>query len=91
MGSLANSFYGFSRDGGVDDIAGIWISNSDAAGIGFDNLKHDVASNVPPPSATPEPSAGALMLVGLGALAGAHGVVDGPALASPRRGRTALR
>jgi hypothetical protein len=68
VGSLANSFYGFSRDGGVNDIAGISIWNTDAAGIGFDNLKHDVASNVPPPSAIPEPSAGAFMLAGLGAL-----------------------
>lgn len=81
VGSLANSFYGFSRDGGVNDIAGISIWSNDAAGIGFDNLKHDVASNVPPPSAIPEPSTYALMLAGLGVLGwGAR-----------RRGQTAPR
>jgi PEP-CTERM motif len=65
VGSLANAFYGFSRDGGVKDIAGISIWNDDAAGIGFDNLKHDVVSDVPMPG-VPEPETYALMLAGLG-------------------------
>jgi len=34
--------YGFTRDGGVNDIAGISIHNDDLRGIGFDNLCHDV-------------------------------------------------
>jgi hypothetical protein len=49
--SLADDFYGFSRDGGLQDIAGVSIYNNDPAGIGLDNLKHDVVS-----TATPEPS-----------------------------------
>jgi hypothetical protein len=34
--------YGFRRVGGVQDIAGITIHNDDPAGVGFDNLCHDV-------------------------------------------------
>jgi hypothetical protein len=67
LGSLANAFYGFSRDAGVKDIAGISIYNSDAAGIGFDNLKHDVAGV--PDNGIPEPATSALIGIGLGALA----------------------
>ena len=63
VSGLANSFYGFQRDGGVQDIAGISIYNDDTAGIGFDNLKHDVVSTVP---GIPEPGTYALMLAGLG-------------------------
>ena len=65
VSGLANSFYGFSRDGGARGIAGISIANNDLAGIAVDNLKHDVESNVPPPSAVPEPSTYALLLAGL--------------------------
>ncbi len=43
---LANAFYGFQRDGGVADIAGISVHDDDLGGIGFDNLKHDVAGVV---------------------------------------------
>ena len=64
LSGLADSFYGFSRDGGVKDIAGISIWNDDGGGIGFDNLKHDVKSDVQP--GIPEPSTYALMLAGLG-------------------------
>ena len=34
--------YGFRRVGGVNDIAGISVHNDDPAGLGFDNLCHDV-------------------------------------------------
>jgi len=68
VGGLADAFYGFSREGGTFDIAGISIFNDDAAGIGFDNLKlkHDVKSE----GTVPEP--GTVLLVGaaLASLAG---------------------
>lgn len=52
VGNLANAFYGFSRDGGVQDIAGISIWNDDGGGIGIDDIIHDAESNyVPLPSA----------------------------------------
>ena len=66
LGGLSNTFYGFSRDGGLQDIAGISIWNDDGGGIGFDNLKHDVKSTVVP--GIPEPSTYAFMLAGLGVL-----------------------
>jgi hypothetical protein len=59
VSGLAEAYYGFSREGGIKDIRGISIWNNDEAGIGFDNLKHDVRSNVP------EPESYALMLAGL--------------------------
>lgn len=62
--NLANDFYGFSREGGVQDIVGITIYNNDGGGIGFDNLKHDVKS------AVPEPGTWALMLAGLAGVGG---------------------
>ena len=43
VASLSEEFYGFSRDEAIMDIAGISIYNTDPAGIGFDNLRHDVA------------------------------------------------
>ena len=43
LSGLADAFYGFSRDGGIKDVAGVSIYTDDGAGIGFDNLKHDVA------------------------------------------------
>jgi hypothetical protein len=64
--NLTDSFYGFSREGGLADIAGISIFNDDLGGIGFDNLKHDV----PTGQAVPEPSTVALMLAGLAYLIG---------------------
>lgn len=61
LSGLTDTFYGFSRDGGLQDIAGISISNNDLGGIGFDNLKHDVVSNV----AVPEPASIFLIALGL--------------------------
>lgn len=64
VGSLRDDFYGFAREGGVKDIAGISIHNDDGAGIGFDNLKHDVRGV--PDDEIPEPAS--LALLGLGLL-----------------------
>jgi hypothetical protein len=52
VANLANDYYGFSRDAGVPDIAGVSIYNNDPGGIGLDNLKHDVVSvaGVPEPA-----------------------------------------
>lgn len=63
LGGLADSYYGFSRDGGIKDIRGISIWNNDGGGIGFDNLKFDVRSVQ---GAVPEPSTWAMMILGLG-------------------------
>lgn len=48
--------YGFGREGGIADVAGMTIYSTDIAGIEIDNIQHDVASLVPEP-------APALMLV----------------------------
>lgn len=63
IGGLADTFYGFSRDGGLQDIRGISIWNDDAGGIGFDNLKFDVRSVG---GAVPEASTWMMMLAGFG-------------------------
>lgn len=65
VSGLANAFYGYSRDGGLKDIAGISIHNDDGGGIGFDNLKFDVKSTF----GVPEPSTYTLLGVGMAALA----------------------
>ena len=59
LNALADDLYGFSRVGGVNDIAGISIWNNDPGGIGLDNLRFDV-----PSGQVPEP--GTLALLGLG-------------------------
>lgn len=63
VGGLADAFYGFTRDGGVQDIRGISIWNNDGAGIGFDNLKFDVRSVG---GVVPEPQSWALLIAGFG-------------------------
>jgi len=67
VSNLFDSFYGFSREGGLTDIAGISIYNNDGGGIGFDDLRHNVAGV--PDQPIPEPGTIALLSLGLGALA----------------------
>jgi len=61
LGSLADIFYGFAREDGARDIAGISIWNDDPGGIGIDDIKHDIRSDIKP---VPEP--GTLLLLGSG-------------------------
>jgi hypothetical protein len=77
---VADTYYGFQRGGGAQDIRGVSIWNDDAAGIAFNKIKYDVGSNLVPgagpppidrgPGGAPEPGVWALMLGGFG-LAGA--------------------
>jgi PKD repeat protein len=46
ISGLADISYGFRRVGGIYDIAGVSVHNEDLAGIGVDNICHDV-SGVP--------------------------------------------
>ena len=69
VNGLANAFYGFSRDGGVQDIYGISIWNTDGGGIGFDNLKFDVRSVGG--TVVPEPTSFAMLTAGLGLICAA--------------------
>ncbi|WP_287076303.1 MULTISPECIES: PEP-CTERM sorting domain-containing protein [unclassified Microcystis] len=62
LSGLANTSYAFKQTSGIKEIAGISIYNTDPAGIGFDNLIHDV-----PREKVPEP-ASVLGLLALGAL-----------------------
>jgi hypothetical protein len=66
LNNLADAFYGFSRDQGTQDIAGISIWNNDAAGIGIDDIRHDVRSNINP---VPEPTTMLLFGSGMAGLA----------------------
>lgn len=68
IAGLADNFYGFSRDGGLKDIAGVSIFNDDLAGVGFDNLKFDVAGVIGDPDPDPVPEPATLALTGLGLL-----------------------
>lgn len=64
LSGLGNIGYGFMRDGGIQDVAGITIANTDPGGIGMDNIVHDVDSV----ALIPEPQTYALLLVGLAAM-----------------------
>lgn len=68
-GNLGTDLFGISRDGGIKDIAGISIWNTDPAGIGFDNIIFDVKGNLTNPSPVPLPAGGLLLLTGLATLA----------------------
>jgi hypothetical protein len=70
LASPLDSPYGFERDGGIKDIAGISLWNDDLLGIGFDNILFDVAG-VPgdPNTVIPEPSTFVLLGGGLAGLA----------------------
>jgi len=52
---LSDGLYGFAREGGEIDIAGVSITNDDPAGIGFDNVRF----------AVPEPGSAGLLALGL--------------------------
>ena len=61
--NLGTDFFGFSREGGVQDIAGISIWNTDPAGIGFDDIIFDVPGD--DDITVPEPGPLALLAIGL--------------------------
>ena len=64
LSGLSTQSYAFLREGGVKDIAGISIHNNDLAGIGFDNLRHDVPGVSGP--GIPVPEASTILLLGAG-------------------------
>ncbi len=67
---LSDGYYGFSREGGITDIAGVSIYNLDGGGIGFDDIKHTKQGVI----GHPTPDVGStLALFGLG-LAGLAGL-----------------
>jgi hypothetical protein len=68
LAGLSDQSYAFSREGGINDIAGISIYNDDGGGIGFDNLRHDVPGGPGPGTQVPEPSTLLLLGLGLGGL-----------------------
>jgi hypothetical protein len=49
VSGLGDQVYAFQRVGGENDIAGISIHNTDAAGIAFDDLCHDIQGVPGPP------------------------------------------
>ncbi|MGI9490736.1 MAG: PEP-CTERM sorting domain-containing protein [Geminicoccaceae bacterium] len=68
--NLTSNSFGFAREGGINDIAGISIWNTDLGGIGFDNIIFDIPGNDVPvdePVATPvsEPATLGLLAIGL--------------------------
>ena len=60
--TATNSFFGF-RATGADQIWGISLTNTDSAGIAYDNVTFNQAARVPEP--------GSIALLGLGLLGGA--------------------
>jgi hypothetical protein len=66
---LAGSF-GFSREGGVKDIAGFSVHTSDPGGLAYDNVRFDDPSTSGPSQPVPEPASLALLaaVAGIAAL-----------------------
>jgi len=62
--NLGTDLFGFARDGGVKDIAGISIYNTDVGGIAFNDIIFDVPGPDDPRQA-PEPATLALLGVAL--------------------------
>lgn len=62
--NLGTDYFGFSREGGIQDIAGISIWNTDLGGIGFNDIIFDVPGDDDPVQ-VPEPGSLALLAVGL--------------------------
>jgi hypothetical protein len=60
--NLRTEYFGFSREGGIQDIAGISIWNTDLGGIGFDDIRFNV---VPVPPALYLFGSGLLGLIGI--------------------------
>jgi hypothetical protein len=60
--NLRTEYFGFSREGGIQDIAGISIWNTDLGGIGLDDIKFNV---VPVPPALYLFGSGLLGLIGI--------------------------
>ena len=50
LANLTDGFYGFSREGGLNDIAGFSVNNTDINGIAYDNITFGTSSTVPEPS-----------------------------------------
>ncbi|MBM4329804.1 MAG: PEP-CTERM sorting domain-containing protein [Deltaproteobacteria bacterium] len=69
LSGLSNStFYGFQREGGIKDIGGISIYNTDPGGIAFDSFIDDVPAGAG--QSAPEPATLILLGSGLLGLAG---------------------
>jgi hypothetical protein len=57
LSSLSDGPMGFERAGGIADIAGFSIYNTDPAGIAYDNVCYNVASASATPTPSPTPTA----------------------------------
>ena len=67
LSGLTNSSYGFSRDGGLNDIAGFSIYNNATLGIGLDNLRYGVQGGPTDPTPVPFEFSSGLGILILGA------------------------
>ena len=74
LSGLTNSSYGFSRDGGLNDIAGFSIYNNATLGIGLDNLRYGVQGGPTDPTPIPFEFSSGLGILILGAW-GAIGIL----------------